>query len=359
MRQRHVFPNREIGHLFIHKSQQEARNGNGNFYFKGDRCFSYGSHFIIASHVTGVEGESGLLFTSRDYSTTTSQHKSIVRRAIPADWIVFTVPNLSFGYSEAEDEHQHGENLKYHINEIAEHLGKCVRARSAYNKEWRHERAVELRLQAIAYCEFFGLPIPSIDPIPDLDSSQMAVLKVREAKAQAEKAAETRRQEEEKRKKASSLADEWRQGGRHHYLLNVLPTMLRIEDYEVVTSRGARFPITHAKRGLVLVRSVMSRGEDWSSRETRSCRLGHYSITRITADGTVYAGCHVVTWPEIERVAQQIDDYEARVKCTQCMMLSINGVPCHETGCVNSNKQWSIVENNWVEPEKEEDVEDE
>lgn len=28
------------------------------------------------------------------------------------------------------------------------------------------------------------------------------------------------------------------------------------------------------------------------------------------------------------------------MKCDQCEMLSINGVPCHETGCPNARKQW-------------------
>ena len=28
------------------------------------------------------------------------------------------------------------------------------------------------------------------------------------------------------------------------------------------------------------------------------------------------------------------------MKCNQCEMLSINGVPCHETGCPNSDKVW-------------------
>ena len=34
-RQRHVFPNREIPHLWAHQTQDEARNGTGSFYFRG------------------------------------------------------------------------------------------------------------------------------------------------------------------------------------------------------------------------------------------------------------------------------------------------------------------------------------
>lgn len=28
------------------------------------------------------------------------------------------------------------------------------------------------------------------------------------------------------------------------------------------------------------------------------------------------------------------------MKCDQCEMLSINGVPCHETGCPNARSRW-------------------
>jgi len=34
-RQRHVFPNRELPHLWAHQTQDEARNGTGSFYFRG------------------------------------------------------------------------------------------------------------------------------------------------------------------------------------------------------------------------------------------------------------------------------------------------------------------------------------
>ena len=84
--------------------------------------------------------------------------------------------------------------------------------------------------------------------------------------------------------------------------------MLRIEGDEVVTSRGARFPISHAKRGLALVRAVMARAEEWV-RNGHSCHLGHCVIDRIEANGTVHAGCHVVSWEEIERVAPAIEAF--------------------------------------------------
>jgi hypothetical protein len=36
------------------------------------------------------------------------------------------------------------------------------------------------------------------------------------------------------------------------------------------------------------------------------------------------------------------------MNCNQCEMLSINGVPCHETGCPNSRKTWFEDRQEWV-----------
>jgi len=125
-RQRHVFPNREIPHLWAHQTQDEARNGTGSFYFRGATVYSYGSHFPIATHVTGSQGQTGILFTSRKNSVTTSQHMSAVSRSIPPDVPVFTVPHLMLGFSDRESTYQHETNIKHYTVEVEENLSICA-----------------------------------------------------------------------------------------------------------------------------------------------------------------------------------------------------------------------------------------
>lgn len=36
------------------------------------------------------------------------------------------------------------------------------------------------------------------------------------------------------------------------------------------------------------------------------------------------------------------------MRCDSCEMLSINGIPCHETGCPNSRKTWDADRQEWV-----------
>src|ERR1035437_2858663 len=87
-RKKHVFDTGEIPHLWAHRTQEEARNRQGNLYFADDTIYSYGSHFPIARPVTNEAGERAVLLTTATYSVTTSSHCSAVRSAIPSGNIV-------------------------------------------------------------------------------------------------------------------------------------------------------------------------------------------------------------------------------------------------------------------------------
>lgn len=310
MRQRHVFPSGEIAHLWYHKTQESARNATGSLYFNGDTIYSYGSHFPIARHFSNGK-QDAVVFTTMTYSVTTSGHCSTVRSAIPSSATVFTVPSVNFGFSKSEDSHQHKENLAYYLESIENAIAQSARARTSFSKEWKHKQAVELTAECRAYCKFFRLKTPKLPRVPALDSAGMAQIREREAKLAAQKAEETRRQREEQAKLEQKRAGRWRHGENVGYLYNV-PVMLRLssDGQEVETSRGARVPASHALRGLRFVRAVVARGEAYL-RNGHTLHLGHYAIDRIDVDGTLRAGCHVISLAEIERIAPVLESLPA------------------------------------------------
>lgn len=71
---------------------------------------------------------------------------------------------------------------------------------------------------------------------------------------------------------------------------------------ELVTSQGARVPLTHAVKAFRFIKLIRQRGEAWN-RNGRTVRVGHYQVDSIQPDGGFTAGCHHFNWPEIERVA--------------------------------------------------------
>ena len=70
-----------VAHLWANQSQDEARNQGGNFYFRGDTIYSYGSHFRIAKFAWHKDKKC-ILLNSNSYSVTTSAQQHIVRMAI-------------------------------------------------------------------------------------------------------------------------------------------------------------------------------------------------------------------------------------------------------------------------------------
>lgn len=88
--------NRTLPHHWAHKTKPSGHTSNSNMFFEGDRIYSYGHHFLIATHVTNTRGENAVLFTTATYSVTTQGHKSRVRQSIPSSLPVFSVDLTGF-----------------------------------------------------------------------------------------------------------------------------------------------------------------------------------------------------------------------------------------------------------------------
>jgi hypothetical protein len=154
------------------------------------------------------------------------------------------------------------------------------------------------------YVAFFTLSDVAVPESDELDALQAWITAHEEEERQRrEKAA--RLAEEERCRQQAEQIQRFHAGDSHvSYIPGVSP-MLRVLGDEVQTSLGARFPASHARRGLAFINKVRESGQEYV-RNGRTIHLGHYVIDRIEPDGTVHAGCHVVKWEEIERIAPQL-----------------------------------------------------
>ncbi len=296
---RHVYPNHEVPHLWAHQTQDEARNSTGSFYFDGPTIYSYGSHFPIARHVTNERSERAILLTTAHHSVTTSGHCSAVAGAIPSDVPVFRVPHLRNSWGDLPN---HTDNVESYVRRISELLGKAKRAR--VHRDWYQREALGLREQLKRYVAFFALRDVAVPESDELDALQSWIAAHEEEEQQRREEA-ARLTEEERRREQADRIQRFRAGDPNvSYIPGVSP-MLRIVGDEVQTSLGARFPVVHALRALTFVRRVRESGQGYVH-NGHTIHLGHYVIDRIEPDGTVHAGCHVVKWEEIERIAQQL-----------------------------------------------------
>lgn len=290
---RTVFKNSMVAHLWANKSQSHARSVNMSF--DGDRVFSYNTE--IGRHVVGYSGQPGVLLSDHTWSTTTSAHQRYVRGAIRPGVAVFNVAETYINpFLPEATLHSHQANTTKYLTTLRNLTGKAKRARKYGN----YYMASFLRVanEANAYAEFFGLewqlPEDMTETLVKADeiiAEMKAAEKVREA-ARAAKMAE--------------LAESWKAGA--NVDIYSLPTiLLRINGDEVQTSRGATFPLEHARKAFRLIAACKEKGQAWE-RNGHSVHLGHFNLDNVSADGDVIAGCHRIAWTEIERIAKAVGE---------------------------------------------------
>ena len=283
-RTRHVYPVDMVAHLWAHKAQDSARNG-GNFYFEGDTIYSYGSHFPIARHVETRRGRA-VLFTTRDYSVTTSGHKWAVLGACKH----LTV----FHVQHPTDTNRKAQFAEYRERYLAL-ARKYSRARS--NKPWILGSLRDLIDEANRFAQFFGLRCRL--SLPDDLSGMVAECRAIEKREWERKQREERKREREALERVQKWVD-----GESDFLCQQSygPIRLRIKGDELQTSRGASVPLAHAVKAFRVIKRLRSKGESYE-RNGHTIHLGHFALDAIDPQGNVTAGCHNVAWEEIERVA--------------------------------------------------------
>lgn len=85
------------------------------------------------------------------------------------------------------------------------------------------------------------------------------------------------------------------------------PIRMRLDSSGVVTTRGAHFPLSHAKRAYDLWARLQGKvpPEGWKrSGDSSEGIVGHFKIDRIEANGDIHAGCHHILAAEVAGFAK-------------------------------------------------------
>ena len=252
-----VYPNREIPHLWVHQTQEHARNSRKTFYFDHDTIYSYGSHFPIACWSENEQRQRAVLFTTASHFQTTAQHKNLVSRAIPSDVYVFTVPHVAGRLGIMS----HTANVRAYREKVTKLADKASRSRQ--HTPLRVSAALNTQTEATRYVEFFGLDTDPFE-IPGLEKLRERATHYREK----ELVRESQRQEQIDRENRRGL-EKWENGGREEWRNGaavrvpwfVGHTYLRIVSNTgstpyIETSRGAKVPLDHAVKALPLILAI-------------------------------------------------------------------------------------------------------
>lgn len=282
--------NKQVAHLWANKSRESA-NGS-HFFFEGDTIYSYGHHFPIARHHKGC-----VLFTQKDYSVTTSRHKGYVRCAC-SHLEVFHVDDVTKDPS--------GKDVKEYARRIQDAAMACARAR---NPQWKLDSLTRLITEANDFCLKFGFQTRFSAP------ENFDELKIRAKAASQKLARQTRLKNERIERENQEAVTRWLAGEPISLPYTIQKVYLRvktqdvdklspanIETYATVmqTSKGATVPLSEAEKAF---RFVMLKREKGWHRNGEQCSIGEFQLDAVNEQGVI-AGCHRVSWDEIERFAK-------------------------------------------------------
>lgn len=281
-----LFKSSEIAHIWAHKSAPYGKSP-GAMSFQGECFLSYGT--VIARHILR-NGKAAVILNDTSYSVSTSKHQGCVRQSIRGE-TVFHIGDVGRGCSLDFNGNEGKVLFEYAVGRSAEMLSK---SQSARQRKEQYEGSAALWLERAQEVNvFFGLR-------RKVDQQTIERLKA-SAQASAIKEAKKRADQEARARKEQAYAFEaWKANRPHEYFNHsIFPTVFRIEGDELVSTHGARVPVTEAKTALCFVLKHKVGG--WH-RNGSTCPVGHYQLDSINPEG-VKAGCHRITWEEIERLS--------------------------------------------------------
>lgn len=290
------FKSAELPHTWFHQAAPAGRCP-AHERFDGPSYYSYATEI---ARLIERKGQRAVIINATGYSVSTSRHLHGVRMAIPSGVPVFEIDGLGRGVSLDRIE---GPALFDHaVKQSAEAEAKASKART--NKDWHTRRAAEWLEKASQINSFFGLRRKVDGRVVERLKDAALREEKKNAALRAEREREAQRLREIERQKQLRDFEAWKQGhgDAGAFNRNLFPVAFRIEENELVSTLGARVPLESARVALRFI--LRKRGQDWRE-NGETCPVGHYRLNAINGAGIV-AGCHRVTWEEIDRIAPQI-----------------------------------------------------
>ena len=287
---RHIVKARELPHMWAHQTQDWARCGNVSF--RGPYFYSYST--CIGEYV-----RPGLYAISeRQYSVTTARHLTELARAIPGDAVVVRIQDpQSREYIWPRDRRDATREMVNSLREAEKFRQKARRARKENTRDW-NELQTQLWLDNAAVLKReFKLR-------NKIDQNTIERFEINRRRQE-------RRLTLAKQRKVEELKEKWLRDETPHFPYGYSGgTLLRVHNNECIeTSLGIRLEFDEALRVYRIIKALRAR-QKWE--DNASYPIAGYAVNRVTPEGVI-AGCHRVSWAEIERIAEELKWTESDV----------------------------------------------
>lgn len=312
-----VFDNRQAAHIWAQQNQASGRSNNGNMFFEGKTIYSYGYHFPMASFVTNDT----VFINSDRYSVSTGKQQGYVAYAVNHKNRLYVSTRVIKAFVQ---EREFGKATQAALAEDAireaknwiEKAAKRKAQKFAANDLIKAQGAIEAAEHIFTY--FDAQPPKEFRAFKKTlsgDDVQKVIDAEKSRLQKEEKARQKRHAEAQAKLKASCLA--WQKFSTDYDMpvnqsdkiyMRVAPLELIDDESVIETTKGAKFPVGHAKKAFLIIRAMKEKNQAWQQ-NGKTIHLGHFQIDSIDAQGNVQAGCHFVEWDQIEYIATVLKIY--------------------------------------------------
>ena len=300
--------NYELAHGWANNLSSSGRNGNGSLSFSGNVIYSYSTP--IAEF---IEGENTVLFNTKQYSSTTTSHQSIINRAIPYSFDIIEIPFDCYKdyYSDFHNLKGHHSNFGAWENYLIDLYNKIKRARSKKEEYLKEAEIIKSQIQ-----KYYNIFVSQIDKrklsknirnIINQNFSADDLANLQEERARLAKLKIKR--EELKRKKQ---IEEQIQKFYNHQAnqVNSQKVYLRLSKSKkwVETSARAKVPLRIALKlfSLALKMKKAKQELNISSLNEEQRKVWKFQLDKIDGKGNITVGCHFLEFFEMNRLYQQV-----------------------------------------------------
>ena len=304
---RTVFSNSEVAHVWAQQCQESGRNAGDTFFFENKTIYSWGRGLPIAEYKIMPNGKAVIMFDDYNYSNSTCKHQDHTIQAIRGNgYRVIYMP------SETWDNYEKG--VKYLVEQIQDKMDRCSRARE--NAKWLLRDCAGY----ISRLHSWGKLHNEHPTYKFSDVEKAAVVRAHEMKAKLAKRDRERMlaQHRKTEREITDLKDlcggdvnaYWRKFGKipsgFSTYSHLKDTLCRVVKDEVVTSRGAKVPISHAIRLLRIVKKYRDSGKQYIAHPSHPIHCGYYTLDSVNHNGDIKIGCHTIKWDEVDILGRQL-----------------------------------------------------
>jgi hypothetical protein len=299
--------NRDLAHKWIHKLKPRGKCGNVSF--EGPLYRSYST--TIAEIYQVPKGPEIVVFNERSYSVTTSGHQGAVRCAIPEEIPVVLVEDGHRG-SCWDGLVPRGDDIKkWAIEEITRSLkiagGALARSKRARTRaDW----SLNIMAKYMENAERINTYFKCRMKMPDMEHLAEALEQARKREAVLERKRQAKLEAEKREKVESWLKGE--PGSHYPYGISEIRLRVKLVDHIegdtvpagtklIETSRSATIPYEDGEK---CFRFAMLKREHGWKRNGEQFPIGEFKLDAVNEFGII-AGCHHISWTEIERFAKQ------------------------------------------------------